>query len=77
MTNPTGTPGEAIRTMRVLAGLTLQQAADIGDTSATYLSKVERGQFVPTKAYVARVIGTLAAYIQTAHVTSLTEKVPA
>lgn len=63
--------GESLRSLRSLAGLTLAQVADIADTSIAYLSKVERGEYVPTKRYVAQVAGAIAGVLAQA------EKVPA
>jgi len=51
----TTTPGEAIRSLRLLAGLTLKEVARGADTSVAYLSKVERNEFRPTRSYVAKV----------------------
>lgn len=49
------TRGGAIRFLRTMAGLTLQQVAEGADTSVAYLSKVERDQLIPTDEYVAKV----------------------
>jgi transcriptional regulator with XRE-family HTH domain len=63
--------GDSLRSLRNLAGLTLAEVADIGGTSIAYLSKVERGEFVPTKRYVAQVTSAIAGVLADA------EKVPA
>lgn len=55
--------GPSLRSLRQLAGLTLAETADIADTSVAYLSKVERGEFVPTKRYVAQVVTALGRAI--------------
>lgn len=63
--------GESLRSLRNLAGLTLSEVSDIAGTSIAYLSKVERGDFVPTKRYVAQVTSAIAGVLADA------EKVPA
>lgn len=68
--NPIAT-GESLRSLRALAGLTLADVAKLADTSIAYLSKVERGEFVPTKRYVAQVTAAIAVVLAEA------EKVPA
>lgn len=55
--------GEVLRRLRVLAGLTLQQVADGADTSVAYLSKVERGQLVPSDEYVGKIAQFAASRI--------------
>ena len=47
--------GEVLRHLRTRAGLTLQQVAEGADTSTAYLSKVERGQLIPTDEYVGKI----------------------
>lgn len=54
-------PGAALRLLRGMAHLTLQEVAAGADTSVAYLSKVERGQLVPTDEYVAKI----AAHVST------------
>ncbi|MBL3699277.1 XRE family transcriptional regulator [Leucobacter luti] len=56
--------GEALRHLRVKAGLTLQQVAEGADTSTAYLSKVERGQLFPSDEYVGKVAGFAASHLQ-------------
>lgn len=63
--------GESLRSLRTLAGLTLSEVASLAGTSIAYLSKVERGEFVPTKRYVAQVTSAIASVLAEA------EKVPA
>ena len=53
--------GQSIRTLRHLAGLTLEEVARLADTSTAYLSKVETGKHSPTKSYVAQVTAAIAA----------------
>ncbi len=60
--------GEAIRALRSIAGLTLQQVADGASTTVSYLSKVERGLFAPTAEYVGKVAGYISAAIMSASV---------
>lgn len=47
--------GEALRTLRVIAGLSLKEVAEGADTSIAYLSKVERNQLLPSQEYIAKV----------------------
>ncbi|OOB91218.1 helix-turn-helix domain-containing protein [Rathayibacter sp. VKM Ac-2630] len=61
-----GSPGESIRTLRQLAGMSLSAVAKAADTSSAYLSKVENGKFLPTNAYVAKVTGVIAAHLRDA-----------
>jgi len=49
-----------MRTLRKLAGMSLEELASVADTSIAYLSKVENGKFVPTRSYVARVTAAIA-----------------
>jgi len=63
MPNPPISTGGSLRTLRRLAGLTLAEVADLADTSIAYLSKVERGEFVPTKRYVAAVTAAIAGVL--------------
>lgn len=57
-------PGAAIRTLRTMSGLTLQQVANRADTAIAYLSKVERDELAPSQDYVARVVRVIADEIQ-------------
>lgn len=77
MSTQPNSSGAALRTLRRIAGITLDQAAGLGGTSAAYLSKVENGVFVPTRGYVARVAASIAEYITREQVANLTDKVPA
>ena len=65
--------GEALRTLRGIAGLTLDRAAEIADTAPAYLSKVENGRLVPTVGYVANVTAAIAEHMK--ETGSLTNKV--
>lgn len=47
--------GEAIRSLRQIAGLTLADVAKGADTAISYLSRVERGDVVPSGEYLGRV----------------------
>lgn len=60
MATQTQTAGESIRTLRQLAGMTLNEVAETAGTSIAYLSKVETGKFLPSKAYVALVTAAIA-----------------
>lgn len=64
MNEPNRSAGEAIRTLRRIAGLTLDQAAAVADTAAAYLSKVETGKLTPTVGYVANVTSAIARHLQ-------------
>ncbi|MBM3714910.1 MAG: helix-turn-helix transcriptional regulator [Actinobacteria bacterium] len=64
MTQQLRPAGEALRTLRRIAGLNLDQAAAVADTAAAYLSKVENGKLVPTVGYVANVTAALARHLQ-------------
>lgn len=52
--------GESLRSLRALFDLSLADVARRAGTSPAYLSKVERGRFVPTKRYVAHVTRAIA-----------------
>jgi transcriptional regulator with XRE-family HTH domain len=56
--------GEALRTLRRIAGLTLERTAELADTAPAYLSKVETGRLVPTVGYVANVTSAIASHMQ-------------
>lgn len=60
MSQAPASTGESIRSLRKLAGLSLDEVARDADTSIAYLSKVERGIFVPTLSYVAKVTSAIA-----------------
>ena len=55
-----------MRTLRKLAGMSLEEVAARAETSVAYLSKVERGLFVPTKSYVAKVTSAIAEQMSAA-----------
>lgn len=61
MATDTSTPGDTLRNLRKYAGLTLEDVATRADTSIAYLSKVETGKFIPTRAYVAAVTAAIAS----------------
>lgn len=75
MTTQVTRSGEAIRTLRHLAGLTLEQTSTLADTAPAYLSKVETGKLVPTRGYVANVVRAISAQMQLASPVLLNEKV--
>lgn len=75
MTNQGTRTGEAIRTLRRLAGLTLEQASQLADTAPAYLSKVETGKLIPTRGYVANVVLALSLHLQTPSEAALNQKV--
>jgi len=54
--------GAAIREMRTGAGLTLKAVASNAGTSIAYLSKVERGEFLPSRDYSVRVLNFITTY---------------
>jgi transcriptional regulator with XRE-family HTH domain len=64
MNQPGHSAGEAIRTLRRIAGLTLDQAAAVADTAPAYLSKVETGKLTPTVGYVANVTAAFARHLR-------------
>ncbi|WGD36647.1 helix-turn-helix transcriptional regulator [Lysinibacter sp. HNR] len=49
------TIGQSLRKLRLSAGMTLSDVAEAAKTSVSYLSKVERGVFLPTDKYLAAV----------------------
>jgi transcriptional regulator with XRE-family HTH domain len=49
--------------MRQAAGLTLEDLARRADTTAGYLSRVERGERIPTDGWMRRVTGALGEYL--------------
>lgn len=62
--------GESLRTLRKLAGLTLEELATLANTSIAYLSKVETGKFVPSRAYVAQVTAAIAETLRSEQVSA-------
>ncbi|APE10799.1 hypothetical protein BO226_17655 [Rhodococcus sp. 2G] len=55
--------GQALRRLREIAGLTLDQVAELADVSPTYLSRVETGQCNPSIKWLGVVSKALAASI--------------
>lgn len=53
--------GASLRTLRKLAGLTLDDVARLAETAPAYLSKVETGKFNPSLTYVAQVTAAIAS----------------
>lgn len=54
----------SLRTLRLLAGMTLEQVSSAAETAPAYLSKVETGKLTPQNAFVARIAGVIAAHMQ-------------
>lgn len=54
------TPGEAIRALRSLAGMTLDEVAAQAGVSASHLSRVETGAAQPTPAWLGVVSEVIA-----------------
>ena len=52
---------EALKLLRSMAHLTLQEVAEGADTSIAYLSKVERNQLVPSDEYVGKIAAHVAS----------------
>lgn len=57
-------PGESVRVLRNLAGLTLDQVAELAGTSASYLSRVETGVETASKLYLGRVTSVIADHMK-------------
>lgn len=77
MSNQANPSGQAMRTLRQIAGLTLDNVAELADTAPAYLSKVERGVLTPTRGYVATVTSAITTYMLADATRRLTDKVPA
>jgi transcriptional regulator with XRE-family HTH domain len=56
-------PGKSIRTLRLLAGLTLERTAQEAGVSAAYLSKVETGQSAASPRWLGHVAGVIASHL--------------
>lgn len=52
--------GQALRNLRIHAGLTLEEVGDTADVSPTYLSRVETGKSHPSDAWVSTVLDALS-----------------
>lgn len=65
-TTPMAGPGQALRAMRTSYRLPLTEVAERAETSVSYLSEVENGKRIPTKAYLARVTEAIALLIRAA-----------
>lgn len=59
-------PGRALRNLRELAGLTLDQVASEAGTSAAHLSRVETGQVRATPQWVGRISEVIARHLRSA-----------
>lgn len=62
MTAGASSIGTVIREMRQGAGLTLKAVASNAGTSIAYLSKVERGEHLPSREYAVRVLNFITSY---------------
>jgi transcriptional regulator with XRE-family HTH domain len=65
MTTPT-TPGESIRTLRQMAGLTLDQVAAEAGVSAAHLSRVETNERRATPKWLGSVAAVIASHLSQA-----------
>lgn len=63
MTTLTTAPGKSIRTLRLLAGLTLEKTAREAGVSVAYLSKVETGQNAASPKWLGHVAGVIASHL--------------
>lgn len=52
--------GESIRNLRNIAGLTLDDVAELVPTSTSYLSRVETGKVQPTHFWIGKVTAVIA-----------------
>lgn len=59
-------PGRALRVLRQLADLTLEQTATEAGTSPAHLSRVETGQVRATPAWIGRVSAVIASHLRDA-----------
>lgn len=66
MTKNRTSPGEGLRTLRNLAGLTLDAVAEEAKVSAAYLSKVETGQAQATPKWIGMVAEVVANHLKAA-----------
>ena len=62
----TSTPGSSIRTLRAIAGLTLDQVAQEAGVSAAYLSRVETGKSKATPKWLGLVARVIARHLSSA-----------
>lgn len=62
----TAAPGEGIRSLRVLADMTLDEVAQEAKVSAAYLSRVENGQAAATSKWLGLVAGVIARHLASA-----------
>lgn len=63
MNSALAAPGKSIRTLRLLAGLTLEQTAEEADVSSSYLSRVETGKVKATPKWLGHVAGVIADHL--------------
>lgn len=52
--------GDALRSLRKYAGLTLEDVATRAECAVSYLSKVETGKLTPADSFIARVTAAIA-----------------
>lgn len=55
--------GDALKTLRTMANLTLKEVAVGAGTASAYLSKVENGTYLPSLQYVARVSAFISQHV--------------
>lgn len=60
MPHPPTTPGASIRTLRLMAGMTLEDAATAAGVSPAYLSRVETGAARAKPTWIAAVVAAIA-----------------
>lgn len=54
------TAGSSIRTLRTMAGMTLDEVADAAGVSAAYLSRVETGRSRAKPTWISTVVSVIA-----------------
>lgn len=60
--------GQALKTLRKLAGLTLDEVSQRTGTAPAYLSKVENGRLLPANSYVAKITAALSREINESNI---------
>jgi len=60
------TPGEAVRVLRLEAGLTIEQVAQIAGVSPSQISRVETGAKTPSAAWLSVVVEAIASALRPA-----------
>jgi len=64
MNKTTTTPGDALRTLRKSAGMTLEEVATIAGVSATHLSRVETGARTASPVWIGAVAEAIAGKLK-------------